>query len=214
MIFNHVNRTGRLPDLREKETTMKRLTVVILAATFALAIPLAASAMKHMDHSEHGKAMAEEKMQHGDMEHADQGKHMGHEKKMEHAKEKSHDMHKGHDMGDDDFAELGKDVQKGVVATVKVKTYDDETKAKMAKMGMAATHHVMVFFTEESSGKALGGKAALKVKDQEGKPTMLMQMGDGFGADVNLGAGMHTLEIGTKLQDGEKRQFEVGFHNM
>lgn len=205
MIFNHVNRTGRLPDLREKETTMKRLTVAILAATFALAIPLAASAMKHMDHgdhAEHGKAMAEEKMQHGDMKHADHGEHKG------------HDMHKRHDMGDDDFAELGKDVQKGVVATVKVKTYDDDTKAKMAKMGMAATHHVMVFFTEESSGKALGGKAALKVKDQEGKPTMLMQMGDGFGADVNLGAGMHTLEIGTKLQDGEKRQFEVGFHNM
>jgi hypothetical protein len=135
-------------------------------------------------------------MQHGDMQHADHGKHTG------------------HDMGAGDLTEIGKDVQKGVVATVKVKTYDEDTKATMAKMGMAATHHVMVFFTDEASGKPVGGKAALKVKDGEGKPTMLMQMGDGFGADVNLEGGMHTLEIGTKLQDGEKRQFEVGFHNM
>lgn len=187
---------------------MKRLTVAILAVAFALGTPLGAVAMKHMDHGEHGKAMAEEKMKHGDMEHADHGEHKGHDM------DKGHDMHKGHDMGDDDFAEIGKDSQKGVVATVKVKTYDEATKATMAKMNMAATHHVMVFFTDEASGKAVGGKAAIKVKGQEGKPAMLMQMGDGFGADVNLDAGMHTLEIGTKLEDGKKRQFEVGFHNM
>jgi hypothetical protein len=141
--------------------------------------------------------MAEEKMKHGNMEHA------------------GHGEHKGHAMTDDDFVEIGKDTRKGVVATVKVKTYDEETKATMAKMDMDATHHIMVFFVDEASGKAVGGgKAALKVKGQEGKPTMLMQMGDGFGADVTLGAGMHTLEVGSKLGDGKKRQFQVGFHNM
>lgn len=177
---------------------MKRLTIVITAVVFATGIPMAAAAMKHMDHGEHGKAMAEEKMKHGDMEHADHGKH------------------KGHAMtADDDFVEIGKDTQKGIVATVKVKTYDDETRAAMGKMGMDATHHVMVFFADEANGKAVGGgKAALKVKGQEGKPTMLMQMGDGFGADVTLGSGMYTLEVGSKLEDGKKRQFEVGFHNM
>ena len=194
---------------------MKRLTVAIMTLAFAIGLPMAAAAMKHMDHGEHGKAMAEEKMQHGDMEHADQGKHKGHDMKMEHAKDMSHDKHSGHAMnGADDFVEIGKDTQKGVVATVKVKTYDDETKATMAKMGMAATHHVMVFFVDEASGKAVGGKAALKVKGQDGKPTMLMQMGDGFGADVTLGTGMSTLEVGSKLDDGKQRQFEGGFHNM
>ena len=194
---------------------MKRLSVAILTLAFAMGMPMAAAAMKHMDHGEHGKAMAEEKMQHGDMEHADHGKHKGHDMKMEHGKDMSHDKHEGHAMSDaDDFVEIGKDTKKGVVATVKVKTYDDETKATMAKMGMGATHHVMVFFVDEASGKAVGGKAALKVKGQDGKPTMLMQMGDGFGADVTLGTGMSTLEVGTKLDDGKKRQFEVGFHNM
>jgi len=194
---------------------MKRLSVAILTLAFAMGLPMAAAAMKDMDHGDHGKTMAEEKMQHGDMEHADQGKHKGHDMKMEHAEDMSHDKHSGHTMsGDDDFVEIGKDTQKGVVATVKVKTYDEETKETMAKMGMHATHHVMVFFADEASGKAVGGKAALKVKGQEGKPTMLMQMGDGFGADVTIGNGMSTLEVGTMLDDGKKRQFEVGFHNM
>jgi len=39
-------------------------------------------------------------------------------------------------------------------------------------------------------------------------------MGNGFGTDVNLEGMMITFEIGTKLEDGKKRQFEVGFHNM
>jgi hypothetical protein len=43
---------------------------------------------------------------------------------------------------------------------------------------------------------------------------MLMQMGTGFGSDVSVEAGMSTFEIGTKLEDGKKRQFSVMFHNM
>lgn len=177
---------------------MKRLMIVAFATMFAMGMPLAAMAMSHGDHSDHGKAMAEEMKHHGDMEHADE------------------DMHKEHEMSSgDDFVEIGTDTQKGVVATVKVKTYDDETRATMAKMGMDATHHVMVFFTEEAGGDAVsGGKAALKVKDQAGKPVMLMQMGEGYGADVKLEGNMNAFEIGTKLGDGKKRRFKVMYHNM
>lgn len=195
---------------------MKKMTVAVLSMVFAMGMPMAAMAMKHMDHAEHGKTMAEEKMQHGDMKHADEGMHKGNDMKKEHAKEMSHDMHKGHNMSDDDdFVEIGKDTQKGVVATVQVKTYDEKAKATMAKSGVDATHHVMIFFVDEKSGDAVvGGKAAIKVKGQGGKPAMLMQMGEGYGADVKLEGMMNTFEIGTKLEDGKKRQFLVTFHNM
>ncbi len=178
---------------------MKLLMTTILALIFAMGMPMNALSMSHEDHADHGKAMAEDKKHHGDMEHADEG------------------MHKGHDMAGakDDFVEIGKDTQKGVVASVKVKTYDDETVASMKKMGMDATHHVMVFFVDEKSGAAINsGKAALKLKGQDGKPVMLMQMGTGFGSDLTLGDGMYTFEIGTKLEDGNKRQFSIMFHNM
>lgn len=195
---------------------MKRLMFLMLAMILAMGMPITAVAMSHGDHGDHGKSKAEEMKHHGDMEHADEGMHKGHDMKMEHAKEKSHDMHKGHNMSSsDDFVEIGKDTQKGVVATVKVKTYDDETRATMAKMGMDSTHHVMVFFADEKSGDAIaGGKAAIKVKGQDGKPAMLMQMGEGYGADVKLEGMMNTFEIGTKLDDGKKRQFKVMHHNM
>lgn len=194
---------------------MKRSVIIAMAMFLAMGMPMTAMAMSHSDHGDHGKAKAEEMKHHGDMEHADEGMHKGHDMKMEHAKDKAHDMHKGNSMSDDDFVEVGKDSQKGVTATVKVKTYDEETKATMAKMGMDATHHVMVFFTDEKSGDAVGGgMAALKVEGQDGKPAMLMQMGNGFGADVKLEGMMNTFEIGTKLEDGTKRQFKVMYHNM
>jgi hypothetical protein len=181
---------------------MKRLTTTMMIMLFAMGTPMAAVAMSHGEHAEKGQQMSGDMKHHGDMKHDDNG------------------MHKGHDMnGGDDFLEVGKDTQEGVVATVKVKTYDEEAKAKMTKMGMDATHHVMVFFTDEKSGNPVaGGKAALKVKgpeDTSAKPVMMMLMGDGFGGDINVKEmGMYTFEIGTKLEDGKKRQFEVGFHNM
>lgn len=179
---------------------MKRFTFAMMALVIAMGMPVLATAA--MDHGSHDKEMS---------------KDMDHDMHKEHAQEKAHDMHKGHDMGAEagDFVEIGKDTQKGVVATVKVKTYDEKTKAAMAKMGMNATHHVMVFFTDEKSGEAVAsGKAALKIKGEDSKPAMLMQMGTGFGTDVSVKDGMTTFEIGTKLGDGEKRQFSVMFHNM
>ena len=175
---------------------MKNLTIAFLTMFLVLSLPVLALSASH----------------------GDQDMHKGHKMNMDNAKEKAHDMHKGHDMSGDDFVEAGKDTQDGVVATVKIKTYDEETVNKMKAMGMAATHHVMVFFADEKSGDAIvAGKAALKVKgsgDDSAKPAMLMLMGNGFGTDVNLEGMMITFEIGTKLEDGKKRQFEVGFHNM
>lgn len=184
---------------------MKRFTLAMMALIIAMGMPMVAIAM---DHGSHDKEMSK------DMDH---DMHKGHDMKMDDAKDMDHDMHKGHDMAakDGDFVEIGKDTQNGVVATVKVKTYDEKTKATMAKMGMNATHHVMVFFTDAKTGAAVAsGKAALKIKGEDAKPTMLMQMGAGFGGDVSVEEGMSTFEIGTKLEDGEKRQFSVMFHNM
>ena len=166
---------------------MKRFTFAMMVLIIAMGMPMVAIAM---DHGSHDKEMS---------------------------KDMDHDMHKGHDMAakDGDFVEIGKDTQDGVVATVKVKTYDEKTMATMEKMGMNATHHVMVFFTDEKTGAAVAsGKAALKIKGEDAKPEMLMQMGTGFGSDVSVGEGMSTFEIGTKLEDGKKRQFSVMFHNM
>lgn len=184
---------------------MKRFTLAMMALIIAMGMPLVAIAM---DHGSHDKEMSK------DMDH---DMHKGHDMKKDDAKGMDHDMHKGHDMAakDADFVEIGKDTKNGVVATVKVKTYDEKTKATMAKMGMNATHHVMVFFTDEKSGDSVAsGTAAIKIKGEDAKPTMLMQMGSGFGADVSVEEGMSTFEIGTKLEDGEKRQFSVMFHNM
>ena len=184
---------------------MKRLTFTMMALIIAMAMPMVAIAM---DHGSHDKEMSK------DMDH---DMHKGHDMKMDEAKEMDHDMHKGHDMAaeDGDFVEIGKDTQNGIIATVKVKAYDDKTKETMAKMGMDATHHVMVFFTDEKTGSSItSGKAALKIKGEDAKPAMLMQMGIGFGSDVSVEEGMSTFEIGTKLEDGEKRKFSVMFHNM
>ncbi len=87
---------------------MKRFTIALLTTIFAMSMPMIAAAA--MDHGSHDKTMAE------DMKHD--------------AKEMSHDM--GNQK--DDFVEIGKDTQKGVVATAKVKTYDEKTLASMAKM--------------------------------------------------------------------------------
>ena len=180
---------------------MKRSTIALVALVFVLGMPILTLAASHDDHSGHSQTMAAD-MKHGDMAQS---------------KEMSKDMHKGHNMAamDDGFVEVGKDTREGVVATVKIKAYDEKAMASMAKMGMNATHHVMVSFTDEKSGSEIAdGKAAVKVKGQDAKPVMLMLMGAGFGGDVALpGPGMYTFEIGTKLADGNKRQFEVGFHN-
>jgi len=107
---------------------------------------------------------------------------------------------------------LGEASEDGVSAMGHVKAYDSKAMESMAKMGMSATHHFMVFFKDQQTGKAVTeGTVAVKVEsdDHEGKPVKLMQMGEGFGADIAVPQGHEAkLKIGTKLADGKKRQFE------
>jgi len=173
---------------------MKTLMTTLLALTFAIGVPMAALAMSHGSH--------------------------GTEKPME-MDHKGHDMTKmGHNMAGDDasFVEFGTSSSEGVKATAKIKAYDAATLAAMEKMGVAGTHHVMVFFADEKTGADIAaGQIALKVKGPDGattEPVMLMSMGKGFGADVSLKAGtMYTFELGSKLEDGVKRKFSIDYHN-
>jgi hypothetical protein len=173
---------------------MKRFTIVMLTLVVAMGMPMFAGAMSH-------ESTGDKTMDHT----------MDHTKGMSHGKQMDHAM-----AGENaDFVEIGTDTQDSVVATVKVKTYDEKTLASMKKMGMDATHHVMVFFTDQKSGDDVaGGMVAMKIKGSEADPVMMMQMGSGFGGDVALKDGMYTFEFGTKLKDGKKRQFSIMFHNM
>ena len=182
--------------------TMKKMIVFSTLMMFMMFLPMMAMASNCCPTDKHGgEKMA---MNHGD--------HSGHEmhdhsKHMDHSKEKAHDMHAGHGGG---FATIGEDTENGVKAVAKIMAYDDE-KAAMIN----ATHHIMVYFTDAKSGEAItSGKVALKVKGhggEAGKPMMLMQMGEGFGADLRIEKGHYELEVGSKLTDGKKRQFEYDY---
>lgn len=74
-------------------------------------------------------------------------------------------------------------VANGVKATFQL--YD--IKAKMEKMGMKETNHLMVMFTDAKTGKPVsGGEAMLKIMapDKTEQVKNMMGMGNGFGADV------------------------------
>ena len=128
---------------------------------------------------------------------------------MDHSKMEGMD-HSGMSM-DGDMAMLGSLVVDGVKASAHVK---DVSKA-MAKMGMAQTHHLMVNFVGEKNGAAIGkGVVAVKIKnpdESEVKPVKMMGMDGHFGADLVLQEkGVYHFYVGTKLEDGVKRQFH--FH--
>lgn len=108
---------------------------------------------------------------------------------------------------------LGESVRQGVAARASIKAYDQETIQGMKVAGIAATHHLMVFFKSVANGMEItDGLVAFKVRDaagQESKPLRLMPVANGFGADIILSAtGAVELMIGCKLKDGKKRQFE------
>ncbi|AMV70677.1 hypothetical protein DBW_0277 [Desulfuromonas sp. DDH964] len=120
-----------------------------------------------------------------------------------------------------DMVLIGDQVVDGVKAMAHIMVYDDAARVSMAKMGMDATHHLMMLFVDEQSGRSIaGGSAALKIQTKEGdagNPTKLMPMkmeiGSGFGSDIALPEkGEVTFLVGTKLEDGKKRQFEFNFH--
>jgi hypothetical protein len=87
-----------------------------------------------------------------------------------------------------------------------------DTSKAMAAAGMSTTHHLMISFTDSATGKAMdSGVVAVKVVDPAGKKmeaVKMMAMEGSFGADVALSEkGKYVFEVGTKLGNGEKRQF-------
>ena len=100
-----------------------------------------------------------------------------------------------------------------VASGVKAMVHLNDVSAMMAKMGRKENFHLMVGFTDATSGKPLAeGSVALRItgpgQDKAGEPIALMAMSGQFGADISLpGKGAYTLEIGSKLADGTKRQF-------
>jgi hypothetical protein len=121
--------------------------------------------------------------------------------------------HEGHDhsgmAAKGDLLDLGSKGEKGVKASASMK----DVKAAMTKMGMKTTHHFMVSFLDEKTGKPVdAGTAALKINDPDGVatgPMALMGMQGHFGADVILDKpGEYKFQIGSKLADGQTRQYE------
>ena len=152
------------------ERLMKKLAV-ILAASFALAAPLA--------------ALAEMEMEHGSM-------------KMEHG---------GHMMG----KVAHEEVVDGVKATFSVL----DIKAKMEKMGMKETHHIMVVFSDAKSGKPLKeGEVTVKVQgpDKAEQVKDLMGMEGGFGSDFTMpNKGKYGVMARFKLKDGKVRSVKFWY---
>ena len=107
---------------------------------------------------------------------------------------------------------LGECLRDDVHSRAEIKAYGAETAASMAKMGMAGTHHFMVYFNDLTGSELTDGLVALRIKGPDGEtsaPIKLVGMGKGFGSDIVLDSpGQYDLEVGTKLKDGKKRVFE------
>ncbi len=193
---------------------MKNMRKIVTTLVLLVTLPLAAQAMQHasgaadMDHSKMDMDHSKMDMDHNKMD-MDHGKmDMDHGKMdMDHGKMD----HDGMKM-DEDMIMVGDSVQDGVKAMVHLK----EVKDTMAKMGMKATHHIMVMFVDQVTGQPVeSGVAAVKMKRanaKEEEAIKLMGMQGHFGADIELtGPGEYHFMIGTKLADGKKRQFDFDF---
>jgi hypothetical protein len=115
--------------------------------------------------------------------------------------------HSGMAMGGDEIM-----LPETTVDGVKAMAHLLDTSKAMAAAGMSTTNHLMITFTDTATGKALdSGVVAIKVVDPAGKKqeaVQMMSMGESFGADVALSQkGKYVFEVGTKLGNGEKRQF-------
>jgi len=165
--------------------------IAILFTVPALALADCGSCNHKMDG---GQKMAATHEGHGDMDHS----------KMEHGSQGMHDnMSAAGGM-----IMLGEQSMHGVKAMAHMK----DVGAAMSKMGMKTTHHFMVMFNDEKSGKPIeSGKVAVKITSPDGtvgEPLELMGMQGHFGADVTLDKpGKYAFQVGTKLADGEARQF-------
>ena len=99
-------------------------------------------------------------------------------------------------------------VSDGVSAMAHLK----DIKEAMSKMGMDATNHFMIMFTNQISKEKMSeGTVALKIIRPNGhtdKPIKLMSMSDAFGTDISINdKGTYTFVVGTRLSDAKKRIF-------
>jgi len=176
--FVHLN------NQKMEKINMNKNLILALTLIFTLSATLSVMAMSHekMDHSSmenHGTMENHASMNHDSMEMAG------------------------------DTAMLGNDIQENVKAMAHLK----DVQAAMAKMGMKETHHFMVMFVDSATGEPIEhGSAALKIVSPSGMesgPVKLIGMQGHFGADITLNEkGNYTFTVGTKLADGEKRQFQ------
>lgn len=165
---------------------MKKVNT-LLVLLFLMSLPLAAGAMDGM------KQDKMEKVEHGSMvgmKHDEDG-----------------DMRMGENM-----IILGEETEEGVKAMAHL----NNVKNTMAKMGMKETHHFMVAFVDTAGKLLTEGTVAVKIKNpagKEGKAIKLMEMEGHFGADIELPEnGEYQFKVGTKLEDGKKREYQ--FHYM
>jgi len=105
--------------------------------------------------------------------------------------------------------DLGTVAVKGVAAMAHLK----DVRTAMAKLGMKTTHHLMIMFNDEKTGKSIeAGTVAVKITGPDGTvtdPLELMGMQGHFGADVTLDKpGEYRFQVGSKLADGTARQYE------
>lgn len=137
----------------------------------------------------------------------DHGKHSEGGQKMA----ATHDGHAGH--GGMDAAGSMLDLGSVTVNGIEGMAHMKDVRAAMAKMGMKTTHHFMVMFNEEKTGRPVeSGKVAVKIISPDGTvtgPLELMGMQGHFGADVTLDKpGEYRFQVGSRLADGATRQFE------
>ena len=87
----------------------------------------------------------------------------------------------------------------------------------MSSMGRKENFHFMMMLSDAKTNAGIN-QATVAVKITEvktgvtGEPIPLVGMEGHFGADIVLaGAGEYRFVVGTKLQDGSKRQFEFSY---
>ena len=110
---------------------------------------------------------------------------------------------------------MGKMAHEEVVDGVKATFNVIDIKAKMEKMGMKETHHIMVVFTDAKTGKQLSeGEVTVKVQgpDKAEQVKELMGMEGGFGSDFTMPKkGKYGVMAKFKLKDGKVRSVKFWY---
>jgi hypothetical protein len=110
---------------------------------------------------------------------------------------------------------MGKVAHEEVVDGVKATFNVIDIKAKMEKMGMTETHHIMVVFTDAKNGKQLSeGDVTIKIlsPDKAEQVKELMGMEGGFGSDFTMPKkGKYGVMAKFKLKDGKVRSVKFWY---